>query len=222
MVAFPSPETISLCGLEVCTQFLFTHAAVKPQLSSHSAGTGALSFTAECHVYPVQWCLPRVTVPNYPDHFTSCRVLVSGISTFPSSLRLRHAKFSSVPSSSPKRLEEARSLSIMSDPSLLTHQGRLLPRKRNASLSPSFPLLVFLFPVHGFLCVKAGSLTTVFGLPVVSVIGLFSLGRRHQKCCLYLPHTFHPQRYFLVQILTHSSSLIIHFLLTPSLTMLPH
>ena len=144
MVAFLSPETISLCGLEVCTQFLFTHAAVKPQLSSHSAGTGALSFTAECHVYPVQWCLPRVTVPNYPDDFASCRVLVSGISTFPSSLRLRHAKFSSVPSSSPKRLEEARSLSIMSDPSLLTHQGRLLPRKRNASLSPSFPLLVFL------------------------------------------------------------------------------
>lgn len=89
--------------------------------------------------------------------------------------------------------------------------------------SPKYvPLLVFPFPVHGFLCVEAGSLTIVFGLPVVSIIGLFSLGRRHQKCCLYLPHTFHPQRYFLDQILTHSSSLIIHFLLTPSFTMLPH
>ena len=143
IVAFPSPETVSLCGPEVCIHFLFTHAAVKPQLSSRSAGTGALSFTAGCHVYPVQWCLPAVTIPNYPDHCASCRVLASGISTFPSGLRLRHAT-SSLPSLSPKRLEEARSLNFMSAPSLLTHQGSLLPRKRNASLSPSFPLPVFL------------------------------------------------------------------------------
>ena len=90
-------------------------------------------------------------------------------------------------------------------------------------LSPRYvPLLVLLFPVHGLLCVKAGSLTAVCGFPVVSVIGLFSLRRRYQKCCLYLPDTFHSQRYFLVQILSHSSSLIIHFLLTLSFTMLPH
>ena len=44
IVAFPSPETISLCGLEVCKHFPFTYAAVKPQLSSSSAGTGSLSF----------------------------------------------------------------------------------------------------------------------------------------------------------------------------------
>ena len=31
----------------------------------------SLSFTAEFHVYSVQLCLPRVTIPNYPDHFTA-------------------------------------------------------------------------------------------------------------------------------------------------------
>lgn len=84
------------------------------------------------------------------------------------------------------------------------------------------PLPVFLVFAHGFLCIKAGNLTAVFdfpNFPIVSLIDSFSLSG-YQKCCLYPSHT--SQRYFLAQILTDSTSPIVHLFLTPSFIVLPH
>ena len=98
---------------------------------------------SELHVHPVQVCLPRVSLPNYPG---SSRVPPSGTPTVLASLRLRHAQPPSLVSivPLPERLEEGRCLSSISAPSPVIHRESRFHRKRRANVPLRFPLPMFL------------------------------------------------------------------------------
>lgn len=82
-----------------------------------------------------------------------------------------------------------------------------------------FLCLCFLFCSWG-LCVEAGSLNAVFALPSASYISSLGLVHVPQKC-LYPPHPFYSQRYFLAHTLEDSLSPSIYYFFTPSFMRLP-
>lgn len=96
MATWPSLEAVFPYELEVGKHCFFAHAAAKPHLAIIFSRSRFFAFAAEFHIYPVQLHLSRVTIKNYPDHFASCRNLTYGTSTILPSLRLKHAKSSSL------------------------------------------------------------------------------------------------------------------------------